>query len=411
MFGNQCIQNTVFLFTSVEPFPNIVPRRQIFDMKAKALLLISLIAIVTAIASPTLMPIANTQDVSDVKVLMLICDGFGWNYFDAKERLEDWGVNITTISNSLDTNVSSCINRPENWTIADLLLKDVDDDIASQFDVLFIPSGGQWLSLISSTRVRNFISNAYELGLIISTLCIGNRVLSESNNIVNGTNVASYVNTNTYMFIEGAIVRYGVDVVSDNRIITGGTGGGLSEGGYTEAPTSEVCMAMIKEALGMSYVKKASISPLSGEIGTNFTISVDVDDMDEEFGNLVSVDTNISDVVAKIYTKENRTFVASVQLEDDDMDSKYSGSFIATSVDEYVVDIEVEDTNSTLEIERELVGFIIGEQTSTTTITTTTNATTSITETTAGFNLLLLGAVGLSGLSVIVIIAIIIKKR
>ncbi len=57
-------------------------------MKAKALALVSLLLVVAVFSSPLLMPTVEAQEVSDVKVLMLICDGFGWNYFDARDILE-----------------------------------------------------------------------------------------------------------------------------------------------------------------------------------------------------------------------------------------------------------------------------------------------------------------------------------
>ena len=372
-------------------------------MKLKALVVLSLIIAISTTSSPLLLPASEEKEITDVKVLMLICDNFGWNYFDAKQILEEWGVNVTTLSNSLDTNVSACANRPDNWTIADLLLKDVPDSIASQFDVLFIPAGAQWQSLIASTRVRNFISNAHDLGLIIGTICIGNRVLSEANDIVNGSNVASYPNTNSYMFAAGATIRYGMEVVRDNRFITGGTGGGPTGGGYTVAPTSEVCAAIVRAALGYSYVSEATISPPTGEAGVNFTISVKTDDHDSELSGLFSVETNITHVVANVLTKDNRTLVESINLSHGESDSTYTGAFTATDDGEYVIDFEIEDSNSTLEIERELVIISVGEETSTS-ITTSTSSRTRP-------DVFLIGSIAGLGAALIVVFAVMFKKH
>lgn len=376
----------------------------LIHMKFKALVLLSLIVIISVISSPSSLPIVEGKEITDVKVLMLISDNFGWNYFDAKEILESWGANVTTLSNSLDTNVSACVNRPHNWTIADLLLKNVQDDIANQFDVLFIPAGAQWQSLIVSTRVRNFISHAYDLGLIIASVCIGNRVLSEANEIVNGSNVASYPNANSYMFAAGATIRYGNDVVSDNRFITGGAGGGPTGGGYTVAPTSEVCAAVMRAALDYSYVDQASIVPLTGEEGTNFTVTVNVDNLNSEFGELFSVDTNITEVVANIFTKENRTFIESIELNNTNLDSAFVGTFTGTKSGEYLIDFEIEDSNSSLEVERGLVAFSVGEETTLTTTTSTSSGTLE------GPDVVLIGTIGGISAVVIVIIAVILKK-
>lgn len=397
VLGNQCIPNTYFLFESVKPFPNIQRCKRISVMKARALALISLIVIIATIPGPTMMPIAEAQDVSDVNVLMIVTEAFGWNYFDAKSILESWGVNVTTIAYALDTNVTGCFNRPHNWTIADLLLSDVENDIVTQFDVLFIPSGGHWAGLIASTRVLDFISYAHEHGVIIATTCIGNRVIAESNGIVNGTSVVNYDNPNSYysMVAAGARIRYGYEAVCDNGIITGNEGGGPTGGGYIEAPTSEICLSMVREALGYSYLQDASVEPLSGEAGSSFEISVNVTDLDTELGSLSVVNLNISEVNARIYTAENRTLIETVELVDPEGDWTYEGVYLGDIDGEYVIDIEIEDTNSTLEIEREVLSITVGD------ITTTTGL---------NFDPMVIGGIIAGGVGLLVIV-IIIRRR
>ncbi len=364
-------------------------------MKAKALAIVSLLLVVAVFSSPLFMPVEG-QEISDVKVLMLICDGFGWNYFDARKILESWGVNVTTIANALDYNVSACVNKPDNWTIVDHLLNSVEFDIVTQFDALFVPSGGQWTSLIASTTVLNFIAYAHEQGLIIGTTCIGNRVIAESNDIMNGTSVVYYNHASTaaHMTEAGATLRYGFDVITDNRIITGDSGGGTTGGGYLYAPTSEICAAMLREALGYSYVEQAGVLPLIGESGTTFNISADITDLDSELGDLFSVNTNITEVHARIFTKDNRTLVETVELTDADEDMVYTGSFNGTIDGEYVIDIEVEDSNSTLEIERESASFEVG-----------------IIETGLGMDSLMLGGIVAGGLLIVVVAVLVLKKR
>jgi putative intracellular protease/amidase len=380
-------------------------------MKAKAIVLVSIILVVAVFSGPLVMPSVEAQDVSDVKVLMLLTELFGWNYFDAKSILESWGVNVTTIAYALDTNVTGCFNKPDNWTIADHLLLDVESDIVTQFDALFIPSGGHWAGLISSSTVLNFIEYAHTHGILIATTCIGNRVVASSNDIVNGTSVVNYDNPNSKpaMISAGAEIRYGYEAVTDNRIITGNTGGGVSGGGYLLAPTSEVCTAMVREALGYSYVEQASVLPLTGESGTTFDISAEVTDLDTELGSFSTVDTNISEVQARIFTKDNRTLVDTIELTDTNGDWVYTGSFSGTIDGEYVIDIEVEDTNSTLEVERELASFTIGEEGTST--TTTTNETTSSSSTGFVLDPLLLGGITAGGVAVLVIVVIVVKKR
>jgi len=368
-------------------------------MKAKAIVLVSLLVVVAVFSGPLFTPTADGQEISDVKVLMIVTDAFGWNYFDAKEILESWGVNVTTVAHALDTDVASCYNKPVRGTIADFLLSDVENDIVTQFDALFIPSGGHWAGLIASTRVLDFISYAHEHGVIIATTCIGNRVMAESNDIVNGTSVVNYVNPNSFtaMVAAGATIRYGYDTVCDNGIITGDSGGGLTGGGYIQAPTSEICKSIIREVLGYSHIEQAQVLPTSGESGTSFNISTDVTDLDTELGSLSVVDMNITEVQARIYTGDNRTLVDTIELTDPEGDWTFEGTFIGTIDGNYVIDIEVEDTNSTLEVEREVASFIVGVEPSTTTTGLTLDP-------------LLIGGVLASGL-VIVVIVVIIKKQ
>ncbi len=373
-------------------------------MKAKGLVLISLILLVAVFSGPLLIPTADGQEVTDVKVLMIVTEEFGWNYFDAKEILESWGVNVTTVAHALDTDVASCNNRPVRGTTADFLLSEVENDIVTEFDALFIPSGGHWFGLILSTRVLEFISYAHGHGVIIATTCIGNRVVAESNEIVNGTSVVNYINPNSFtaMVDAGAIIRYGYDTVTDNRIITGDSGGGPPPDGegYLGAPTSEICVAIIREALGYSYVEQAGVLPLVGESGTSFNISVDVTDLDTELGSLSVVDTNITEVQARIFTEENRTLIDTIELTDADEDWTFEGSFTGTVNGEYTIDIEVEDTNSTLEVEREAASFTVGIVP-----TNTTTGTTGL-----ALDPLLIGG-ALAGGLVLVVVVVFVKKR
>ena len=374
-------------------------------MKTKALVFVSLILVVAIFASPGLMPTATAQDVSDVQVLMLITESFGWNYFDAKEILESWGVSVSTIAYALDTNVSGCVNKPDSFAIADYLIQDIEFSMVREFDALFIPSGGHWSGLISSTMVKDFIEYAHTNGVLIATTCIGNRVVAEANGIVNGTSVVNYVihDTDEHMTEAGAILRYGLEAVIDNQIVTGAGGGGVSGGGYLQAPTSEICAAMVREALDYSYVVQGSVLPTTAESGTTFDISVVVTDLDTELGSLFSVDVNISEVQARIYTAENRTLVDTIELTDPEGDWTYEGEFTGDIEGYYVVDFEVEDTNSSLEVEREVAGFTVGVEPTTTT-TSGTDTTDLI------LDPILVGGMLVSGLVVLVIV-VVLRKR
>jgi len=369
-------------------------------MKRKAIVLVSLLLVVAIFSSPSIMPTADGKEISDVKVLMIITEAFGWNYFDAKEILESWGVNVTTVANALDTDVASCYNHPPRGTTADFLLSEVENDIVTQFDALFIPSGGHWQGLIGSTRVKDFIAYAHEHGVLIATTCIGNRVVAESNDIVNGSSVVNYYTSAIYMSLAGAEIRDNeYDVVVDNGFITGDSGGGTTGGGYLMAPTSEICASIVLETLGHSHVEQAEVLPLIGESGTIFNISADITELDTEMSTMSTVDINVTNVQARIFTKDNRTLVDTITLTDVDSDLTYRGSFTGTIDGEYIIDIEVEDTNSTLIVERELANFTIGE------VPITTDTTGLV------LDPLMIGVIGIGGALVVIVTVVVVKKR
>jgi putative intracellular protease/amidase len=328
-------------------------------MRFKALVLAFLILLFMVSANPAFTPTAQGKDVGEVKALILIADFFGWNYFDAKDILESWGVNVTTITNSLNKDVPSCLNKPPRGTTANLLLSDVEDDIIEQFDILLIPAGGQWRSLYQSPRVREFIADAHEHDIVIASICIGNTVLAYANNIVNGSNVVSYSMSNPQMTNAGATIRTQYRTVIDNNIVTGGTGGGPTGGGYEIAPTEEVCIAALRAALGYSFMGYTSISPQTGTLGTNFTITVEVTDLDDQPVPISSGNQNISAVNAKIYSDSNGNLANVVELTDDNGDGVYSGLYTANASGLHVIDIEVEDTNGTLEVKRDAMNLSV----------------------------------------------------
>ena len=320
---------------------------------------LAFIVIVSLFAMSLCSPIvpATASEPSDVSVLMLIASGFGWNYFDVRDRFESWGVNVTTVAYHTGYEVPSCLNRNPRPVTADLLLSEIDNETLLQFDSLFISSGGHWQGLVQSQTVLDTIAIVYDLGLSVAVICTGTRVLVHANNIVNGSSVVGHFLSYSLMIQEGARVRAGQDVVVDNRLITGGAGSGTGEDGWLDAPTSEVCAEVVKEALGLSYVTDVVVSPLQSTPGTSFAVIVEVSDLETELGAYCS--SNISSVAASIYWKSNGTLLQEVQLSVDEGTGRYVGNFVLNEVDNFVVDIEVEDSNSTLEIVGDVVEVAI----------------------------------------------------
>ena len=360
-------------------------------MKWRILLVTGLLVFCLIFSNPPTASTLNVPDTSDVKVLMFIADNFGWNYFDARQIFESWGVNVTTVAYSLDHNITSC-PRPttgENETIlVEYTHQEMTPGMVAQFDCLFVSSGGQWASLIVGGAPLTFIADAYSMGLIIASICTGTRVVSESHEIVNGSKVVSYNLSSGFMIQAGATPIEGMEAVADGRMITGGRGGGPTGGGYLEAPTSEVCAEVVRQALGLSRVQGTSLTSSNGPIGSDFTITAVVDTLSDSLGDILS--TDIQEVTAHIYTSGNRTLVDTIELTDDNLDGNYTGLVSGLENGEYTADIEVVDSNSTLEVVEEVETFEVGIE---------------------PINIVLISAVAGGGIIIVILVLALIRKK
>lgn len=324
-------------------------------MKWRLLLVTSLLVFALVFSNPATVSTIDVPDTSDVKILMIIAEYFGWNYYDAREIFESWGVNVTTVALSTDHDIASCLNKEPRPVTVEYTLQEMTPEMVAQYDCLFVPSGGQWQSLVLSSTALTFISDAYDMGLMVASICIGTRVVSEANGIVNGSKVTAYTGSAPQMQVAGATLVWGMEAVADGLIITGGSGGGPTGGGNLEAPTSEICAEVVRHALGLSRVTESSLAPSRGPIGTNFTISAVIDNLNDTLEDILS--TDVQEVSAQIYGYGNRTLIDTVDLTEANHDGNYTGHFIGLENGGYVVDIEVEDSNSTLEVIKEVEIF------------------------------------------------------
>lgn len=174
------------------------------------------------------------------KVMILAANSVGDTYFPAKGYFEFWGWEVTTAG--LTPSVTSCYNTNPRPVPVNTLISEVNNNTLLEYDCIFIPSGGHWSALLNDPTTLNLLVDAYNLGLIISSLCVGIRVLAAAD-IVDGVRISYDVNSATQVTAAGGVT---VDerVVIDQRIVTGTTGGGLTGGGASQAPTIEVCEAI-----------------------------------------------------------------------------------------------------------------------------------------------------------------------
>jgi hypothetical protein len=303
-------------------------------------------------------PATATQGVDDVHVLILVSDDFGWGYFDANACFQAWGMPVTTAAYGSELNLDSCHNRPPRPIVADVLLSSIGAAQLSQYDILFLPPGPNWAVLVASPDALNFISTAYQQGLVVAAVCIANRVLAGANRIVEGVKVAADAQSDAAMVVAGATIVHGVQVVADRRIITGGAGGGPTGGGVDVAPIAEACAAAVKAALERSFVLSVGIIPSAGTPEAVFTIRMEITNPAAGLSGFNT--THITGVTARIYPQaDSSCWAASIQLQDPEADGIYSGSCSGLPVGQYQVVIEIEDDAEVLEVVRNAAVFSV----------------------------------------------------
>ncbi|MFX1284131.1 MAG: DJ-1/PfpI family protein [Promethearchaeota archaeon] len=290
------------------------------------------------------------QDSKDINILSLIADGVGNTYFTVKDQFEEWGWDVTTVG--LKDNHTGCPNKEPIFIASDILISEINN--ISQFDCVFIASGAQHHILRDNKSVLEFITTAYNEGLVISTLCVSTVILADAD-IINGTKVVGHPHYAYDIELAGGIFEVDAKIISDKRIVTGGRGGGPTGKCDLAAPTYELCVAIAKEILGYSYVIKTSLTPTSEDLNTNFQISVETVNLTDLPYNIAA--SGISQVTANIHQNNNFTVVEEVELKLGN--NKYLGNFTAMKIGEYNIVIEVINEDECIEIVRNAASFSI----------------------------------------------------
>lgn len=181
---------------------------------------------------------ADLPDLEDPHALILLANEFGWNFFDFNSTLVDRGWNVTLAGLTLTP--FGCLNRDPIEVTCHMEIANVTTDFLATMDCLIIPSGGHHARLAFNPSVQQILTSAHSQGVVIASLCIGQRVLAHADTLLEDHEVAYFAYTSAEIRAAGATALHET-VVSSNGIITGGGGGGPSGGGYTTAPTTEVC--------------------------------------------------------------------------------------------------------------------------------------------------------------------------
>ena len=289
----------------------------------------------------------DASRLSDIKVLAIIGNQFGDAYFWVKDQFESWGCNYTTVG--LCALCSSCPHKPQRPVTPELLIGDVTDEILLQFDAVYVPPGAHWISLLVNTQVKNLLSNAYNLGLIVSGICIGTKIIAAANDLVAGAKVAFYSESSTEMQAAGATVLFGSSVVSDKRIVTATTG----TCGSTNPYIYQFCVAIAKEVKGYSAVLSSSIEPQENS-KNNYTLVVTTTDLTNIFYGNTS--TEIASVKA-ILTWSKGSTETSLTLTEGSSSDTFTGNFTKLEKGKYSIELEVRSYGYGVEVVRDEVSF------------------------------------------------------
>ncbi len=318
-------------------------------MKNKILLGVFVVLLVGVAIIQT--PGAALTEPEDVSILVLLGYGFGWSYFEFLEVVQPWGCDVTVTGNT--SHIQSCLNRVDVSVDADILISEIDREDLSQFDVLFVPSGGHWQDLINTESALNLIQMAYEEGLIISGICIGVLPVAASN-ITEGKFVTGHNYCYPYVRDSGGAMLPFMRVVSDGQIITGDNGAGPPSG-FEGAPHYDLCVAIMKDLFGYSYFESISIHSVLEEGDTVYYFNVTTSGSIHLFDDVSTAD--IAEVTALLHTADNDTVIAEVNLSDPESDSIFTGNVTGLQEDDYVVDLQIQDANISVEVVRDALSF------------------------------------------------------
>jgi hypothetical protein len=136
----------------------------------------------------------------------------------------------------------------------------------------------------------------------------------------------------------GGIYTSGLNVLFDERILTGATGSGVN--GHENAPYQEYSQTIVKEVLGLSYLKNYTIEEVDTVPGSTHKITVHIQTQYELDNLLTGVERNISEVEVVFYPSNDRKDI--IELSLDEIAEKTFEGYIDEEVDgKYTVKVEI----------------------------------------------------------------------
>ncbi len=300
--------------------------------------LIMVLSVFTCI--PLIESADNTVDIptelEDINVLALVATSVGDNFLDVRDTLEGWNCTVTTIS------LTSPLILTHGGTTVNVDLQLNEFDIAedlSNYDFFFVPSGAWWTAISNNPTYLTFIKEVYnsDTGILVGSMCVGCGILGAAD-IVDGIKLLCHTNSDSLITNAGGLYTSGLNVLFDERILTGATGSGVN--GHENAPYEEFSQTIIKEVLGLSYLDNYTIEEVDNVSGFTHKMTVHTQTQYELDHLLTGNERNISEVEVVFYPINDRKDTIELSL-DEVAENTFEG-YIPEEVDgKYIVKVEI----------------------------------------------------------------------
>jgi len=171
-----------------------------------------------------LMAAANLVEAQPIRLLILMPDHYGANYFLDRDDFENFGWTVTTAG--VTSTVTPCPDYagPLGCPViaVDVLVSEIQN--IADYDILVVTSGSggnnSCSNLINSPQALQLVRDAADSGMVVGAMCSGVRVLAAAG-VINGIHVTSNLNDSAYCVSHGAIhVGICAPPVIDGNIVT-----------------------------------------------------------------------------------------------------------------------------------------------------------------------------------------------
>jgi len=204
--------------------------------------------------------LATKTEAQNTRILILVPNKYGANYYLERDDYENFGWEVTTASVTKTVIPCQDYAGPLGCPVitVDTLVSQIQN--IGNWDILVVTQGGggnnACSSLINSPATLKLVQDAVDSGLVVGAMCSGVRVLAAAG-VINGIHVTSNLNDSAYCTNAGAIhVGICAPPVIDGNFVTS------SIGDYYHIQNTEALM----RAFSANLKKKIPEQPVPGLI-------------------------------------------------------------------------------------------------------------------------------------------------